>query len=384
MTSAHHLFLVPGFFGFSELGQLPYFAHVAEFLQDLLVSRGLRGSVSRVSTDPTASIGDRASRLADTIHQVCGDESGAIHVIGHSSGGLDARWLVSPATILNARARDLVDRVRSVVTVSTPHRGTPVADFFTGTLGRRLLRLLSLATIYTLRYGKLPLGIAIRMLGVFIRVDDVLRLNRTVMDQLYHQLLNDFSEDRRKELSAFFEDVSRDQALVDQLTPVRMDRFNREVGDRPGVRYGAVLTQGRAPGVGSVFAAGLDPYAQATHGLYSALHSMSVRWPRSRRLSLPSVPEPKRAPLLRYYTQLPGPKASDGLVPTLSQIWGELVYATRADHLDVVGHFNDPKHYPPHYDWLSSGSGFRRGEFERLWAHVFEFIFASESMAPMP
>lgn len=40
------------------------------------------------------------------------------------------------------------------------------------------------------------------------------------------------------------------------------------------------------------------------------------------------------------------------------------------DHLDVLGHFLDDRlEEPPesrHYDWLTSGSGFRRPHFEVL------------------
>ncbi|MEM1056339.1 MAG: alpha/beta fold hydrolase [Bacteroidota bacterium] len=51
------------------------------------------------------------------------EETGAekLNLIGFSSGGLDARWL--------AREMGWADRVASLVTVSTPHRGTALAEF---------------------------------------------------------------------------------------------------------------------------------------------------------------------------------------------------------------------------------------------------------------
>ena len=374
MNRMQHVFLVPGFFGFSEFGELPYFAHVAELLGARFRDRGWSGRVHRVSTDPTASVPERARRLAEAIQAVLAAEPGDVHLVGHSSGGLDARWLVSPH---RPDPEPWLHHVRSVVAVSTPHFGTPVADFFTGAVGRRLLRVLSLATMYTLRYGKLPLGLAFKLTGVFLRVDDVLRLNRTVLDQLYEQLLQDFSDDRRQALSRFFRDVSRDQGLVEQLTPRNMQTFNATVSDRPGVAYGAVATEARRPGVGSVWSAGFDPYAQTTHTLYSVLHSLSLRWPSRRVAERPEVPEEQTDPWLRFMPRLPDRRSSDGVVPTVSQLYGQLVHVARADHLDVVGHFADPRHDPPHYDWLASGSGFRRSEFERLWAAVFEFVGAA-------
>lgn len=47
--------------------------------------------------------------------------SGPVHLIGHSMGGLDARYMVSHLGMAN--------RVRSLTTVGTPHRGSPVADW---------------------------------------------------------------------------------------------------------------------------------------------------------------------------------------------------------------------------------------------------------------
>ena len=368
----HHVILVPGFFGFGRFGDLPYFAHVQEILEAGLAARGLPVEVHKVPTPPTASLAQRAARLAEAIEARCPGD-GALHLVGHSSGGLDARLLVAPGSRLGADVdvEAVARRVRTVVTVATPHRGTPVAAFFTGAFGQRVLQILSLATIYSLRYGKLPIGILARLVGVFARLDDVLRLQRTVLDQLYEQLLSDFSDDRRQALSDFFLEVGKDQALVPQLTPDNMEVFDASVADRPEVAYGCVTTMGRKPGLRTAWKAGADPYAQLTHGLYGLLHSLSTRFPKSRK---PGLPSDYRIPLLRYYPKLPEADSSDGVVPTLSQLHGELLFGARADHLDVIGHFDDPKHFPPHYDWLASGSGFRRGEFERLWTAVIDFI----------
>lgn len=368
----HHVILVPGFFGFSRFGDLPYFAHVQEVLHDGLHARGSTVQVHKISTPPTASLAHRAARLAEAVHELCPADD-PIHLVGHSSGGLDARLLVAPGSKLPADVdvEAIARRVRTVITVSTPHRGTPVAAFFTGAFGQRLLQVFSLATIYSLRYGKLPIGILARMVGVFARIDDVLRLQKTVLDQLYDQLLSDFSDDRRKALQDFFHEVGRDQALVPQLTPDNMEVFDASVADRPGVNYGCVTTMGREPGLRTVLRAGIDPYAQLTHGLYAILHSLSTRFPKNRR---PGLAASYRIPLLRYYPKHPSLESSDGVVPTLSQLHGELLFGARGDHLDVIGHFDDPEHFPPHYDWLSSGSGFSRPDFDRLWSAVMDFI----------
>ena len=77
--------------------------------------------------------------------------------------------------------------------------------------------------------------------------------------------------------------------------------------------------------------------------------------------------------LRTFYGVDPTPRDSDGIVPTLSQPYGQLLHAVIADHLDTIGHFDAPRRDPPHYDWLTSGSGFNRLAFEELWRKVVDF-----------
>ena len=76
----------------------------------------------------------------------------------------------------------------------------------------------------------------------------------------------------------------------------------------------------------------------------------------------------------RAFGWIPAARHNDGIVPTRSQVWGEVVAAVRADHLDVLGHFDDPGHAPPHYDWLCSGAGYTRADFEQTWRRVIRFV----------
>jgi hypothetical protein len=174
-------------------------------------------------------------------------------------------------------------------------------------------------------------------------------------------------------------DVVRDQALMLQLTPEAMEVFNASVLQRPGIRYGAVVTQAARPSLLSTLGAGLDPAAQVTHGLYTALHQLIAAAPG--RVSPRLAPGPARA-LRRAYGAMPPPDANDGLVPTLSQAWGPVIHAAVADHLDVLGHFRDAAHDPPHVDWLVSGSGYDRRRFEALWTDVVKFLAGRTPRAP--
>jgi len=195
-----------------------------------------------------------------------------------------------------------------------------------------------------------------------------------VLDQLFLQLLADFSTARRRTVEQFFAHVQRDQGLVEQITPAGMELFNASTHPRPGVRYASVVTRGRAPGLRSLVRAGLDPYAQATHALYIGLHRFASRTPRDH---LTHLSAPQADALRRVYGRIPDAAANDGIVPTLSQVWGDVIAAVWADHHDVIGHFHQPTHVPPHFDWVASGTGFDRAGFEAVWRSVALYAAAA-------
>ena len=124
------------------------------------------------------------------------------------------------------------DRVASVVTIGTPHLGTPIAD-----LGAKL--------------------------------SDVLRMKALL--------------GRVIDLDAFYD-----------LTTTRMERFNGEVGDAPGVFYGSVVAR--------------------------------IARPRANPLLWPTH---------LYLSERAGD--NDGMVPSASQSWGEVLRQIEADHWAQIG-----------------------------------------------
>jgi len=366
----HHVVLVPGFFGFANLGDFTYFGHVRDRLKEIGPALGLDGEIEAVPTEPTASLTRRAALLCETVSSLLDRSPGRVALIGHSSGGLDARLLCTPGVELptSADPERCALAVSAVVSVATPHHGTPLARSFSGPLGHQILRLLSLTTIHALRTGRLPLWAVIRLAGLA-------RLGRAppsgVLEQLYNQLLADFSGARRRAVEAFLADVQADQGLVGQLTPSGMELFNASAADRPGLRYGCVVTRAPPPGLKSLWSAGLSPYAQATHALFVALYRFSSRSPKSW---LPRLDRQQAAALRKAYGRIPPPQANDGIVPTLSQVRDRVLHATWADHHDVLGHFDAPTRVPPHFDWMHSGSAFDRRGFEALWDDVAGFL----------
>jgi hypothetical protein len=263
-----------------------------------------------------------------------------------------------------------------VVSVSTPHQGTPVASFFTSLLGQRLLQVLSLSTIYLLRFGRLPISTLLQLGAIFARIDN-LAINSALLDELFRRLLADFSIGRRRAVRRLLHEVVADQALLLQLTPESMDVFNATAALPEGVRYGSVVTSARRPGMRSAFEAGLDPSAHATRVIYNTLYRLAAQTPPARSRRFPA--KQARALQRAFGERLPSSAANDGVVPTQSQVWGEIIGAVRADHLDVIGHFHDPSHVPPHLDWLTTGSGFTRKHFESVWRRVTDFLYSSSA-----
>lgn len=119
--------LLHGFLGFSRRGPIVYFRGIAQALRQA-------GIVPLVPEVPAAGIvAERAEALA---RQLFRSDSSTFALVAHSMGGLDARHLIAYL--------DPDRRVKSLVTVATPHRGTPVATAIleshglVGTLIRRI------------------------------------------------------------------------------------------------------------------------------------------------------------------------------------------------------------------------------------------------------
>ncbi|GAA5986829.1 hypothetical protein JCM10908_000914 [Rhodotorula pacifica] len=110
-----------GLFGFDYIGpaavkplRFSYWIGVEEALQAM----GVQTLVGRVPA--SASIEERAKVLCQLIGEKFPGQD--VNLIGHSMGGLDGRFLISHLKPTNFR-------VRSLTTISTPHRGSSFADY---------------------------------------------------------------------------------------------------------------------------------------------------------------------------------------------------------------------------------------------------------------
>jgi len=119
--------LCHGLFGFDEIevvgGRHAYFRGVPARLE----KSSWQVSLARVPG--AASVKLRAAGLAECVRTV---DAPRVNIVAHSMGGIDARYAISRL--------GLAKRVASLVTVGSPHRGTPVADLGEGLAARLGLR----------------------------------------------------------------------------------------------------------------------------------------------------------------------------------------------------------------------------------------------------
>jgi triacylglycerol lipase len=110
--------LVHGLLGYDRIAVAgwtlaSYFPGIPEMLE-------AAGNVVRTARlSPTGGIAARAAQLKTFLDRELPNE--AVHIMAHSMGGLDARYMISRL--------GMADRVLTLTTIGTPHRGSPFADW---------------------------------------------------------------------------------------------------------------------------------------------------------------------------------------------------------------------------------------------------------------
>ena len=364
------IYLVPGFFGYARLGGLNYFMRVREVLEAALARRGIEAEVHECRTLPTGSIRSRTLRLMEQIQANGGLEADEIHLVGHSTGGLDIRLLATPGVRLrkDTVGKRIADKVRSVITMATPHFGTPLATVFTTVPGRNLLELL--ASLALSRPGRLGIYMGSKLATAVARFDDRFGLKNTPLDYAVAKVLQYITRNPDDPIWSFLREVSTDQGAIIQLTPEGLDLFNAAVIDRPGVEYRSIVTAAPPSSVKDLVRL-MARDRSPTPVLFRLLYAMSAR----QHDAYP-YPSPAESASPSVQGDLPfalDHQTNDGVVPTLSQIYGQPILTVVGDHLDVVGQFRNAGG-DRMADWLPSGSGFTEDAFISVYEAVADQV----------
>jgi len=342
---------VPGFFGFAAFGGadrplVEYFARVEAAM--LRARQDLRFEVH--DPPPAGSLEARAQSLHARVSRLIADGVQKLHLIGHSSGGVDARLLV------NARYAGLPDRtalaakVTSVITISAPLRGTPLA--------RRIGRGAWLAAPVLWFASILASRGRLRLAGVAATLFNLLKRATlqapTPTDDLIAQLAG-VDRDTAAQIREFLRGVAGDHLLIHDLTPEAMSALNREVegGDHAGLSSFVSVSP----------AAGLSPLAFATAPLQRMFYDLSWTLTSSAPRDGGTVP---RGPWIDGGRQALTERSNDGIVPAWSQtLDGRATGIVLGDHLDVIGHYEAMG-----ATFLRSGSRFDEARFDALWTEI--------------
>ncbi len=379
MRTADQVILVPGFFGFGSFGRegKPHIIYFDNVIKAMVAARPeLSGRVHVHEPPPMGSLQARVRTLQDAVLQrlggalLRGEARGRgprIHIIGHSTGGLDARLLANPRYRFNGEDRklrtQLLRHLGTVVTLSAPQHGTPIATSFVRGVPRLVLEGMSLATIMA-HAGRVTQRLRLPGIRLAYALFQALRprpdVNGPVID-----LLTGMDEETARQIERFRGMVMSDTRILRDLAPERMAALNERLGDH-GTRLVEIVTVSPRP---SCLRGGLHHLER--RAVYALCYGAAAHSDfRPRRF--PTGPWiAARASGTEREAVEDAPRANDGIVPASSQtLAGRAARIVLADHLDVVGHFE--------WRWnttlFKSGADFGRREFEELWRFVAEAL----------
>jgi triacylglycerol lipase len=419
-----HIVLVPGFGGFDALGQLEYYAGITPLLQSM---KALDTVLHYFDNFPTAAVITRAARLRSYLAKRLArgeiSNSDEIALVGHSTGGLDIRCLLSdlqdrkPPVIVDGGAQidssQILDLVRRVVFLSVPHWGTNIADWVRdhGVWREAAVAELRAAVAGSQvppvnRIEDVITGMAASLTGAGLlrAIQDCL----TESDEYYGNPGPDRTAEAQEaasQLALYLRHMASNFRAIDDLTShpsarsaspahfsLKKRRQENEMWKDRRIQTLSYITLGKRP-------FRFDPkrpapplqlakpwtYPEVTKD--RALSSGTDMFYRAGYRACAGGPFTHPALTATIRRQLNGTPAgeialwdNDGIVNTLSMLWpeGDNVLV-RADHMDIVGHYIPVRAIPGGgrayraYDLLKSGSGFDGRIFRQVWTEIFTF-----------
>jgi hypothetical protein len=380
--------LIPGFFGFNAFGpdkapRLEYFAGVREVLGPVLPQNYV---VLVHEPPPTGSLGSRVASLHDVVRDLRNGKqlphaekavtAERVHLVGHSTGGVDARLLANPrfhwsGGPLGDERKDVIEAIGKIVSVSAPFRGTPLVSHARLVRDAVLAGAQALTLLGISRNGALD-SLVFQILHAGSRSVTSAPLTgaaplRVLAQAARQAAKRDGASDRDADLVAeqvqqFLRSIEDDRALFDDLSVENMKSINKEIdGGDDLTRIHSYVTVSPKPPLVDL---GSDVIGRI---VYRMLYGYTARDPLA-------VAQPKGEPLgsaEKIRDALADKVSCDGVVPTRSQtLDGKAERVVLADHLDVVGSFSGGTGA----DVMRSHSNFDAQEFRELWLGIAAIV----------
>jgi hypothetical protein len=420
-----HTVLIPGFAGFDALGQLEYYAGLTPLFQR---RRAHDEVLHYFDNYPTAAVEARAARLRKYLAKriargeiATGDE---VTLVGHSTGGLDIRWLLwqlhhpSESAAVDGgpavEAEKILQAVRRVVFLSVPHWGTNIADWVRAHgIGRKAVVADLRAAVAGSQFllvdwvERVITGGAACLTGaeLLLAVQDALSEANACIGAR-SPLRKAEAHEAASQLALYLRDIASNFRAIDDLTsrppqspkvvsPAHFDRKARaeEMGLLRKIKFRSYLTLGRRPfrfpsgqpaplwelampctypevTKDVVLSAGTDIAYRTCYRACAGGPFEEPPIPR-RKMTRPPSGTPQRK--IEVWD-------NDGIVNTLSMFWPkDQNVLVAADHMDIVGQYKLVKAEPGEgrtyraYDLLKSASGFDDKSLEKIWNDIFAF-----------
>src|SRR6266404_7056402 len=351
--------LIPGFLGFSRFGGFYYFADRLVAVLRGLLEEGLRRPVPVVpcTTLPTDSLARRQRFLVDYLDTLCTKTLTGVrrvHLVGHSTGGVDVQLLACTTTLggasWDARAQVLRRRIASVVTISAPHHGTGLADSRLARFGENPLRNPS---------ALWPVGLTLLHL--------IALLPREMEATLGLQVAcpNDVLK--------FLFQIVQHRELIADLRPANMTRVRATVRPDPAIPLTCFVT-GTVP---REHGRQSDPFFRDLYGMTAGLRSgatVPALGTNRRRLAetLAGGGDDVIASSKSAVPRAVDLRLNDGIVNSVCQLVdgddaAQLGGFVVADHGDVIGHYDRQDDliagHPYNAGLFHSGAGFGDDQF---------------------
>jgi triacylglycerol lipase len=436
-SSSHkrcHIVLVPGFGGFDALGKIEYYAGVTRVFQRW--NSGKPAVLHYFDNLPTAAVVTRATRLQAYLakRMARGEilEDDDIILIGHSTGGLDIRQLISALHDkqnsvvpvdggIPVKCADIRRRVSRVVFLSVPHWGTNIADWVHSypclrkSVVAELRAAVAGSQVYLLdALEDWIVGAAARLTGADLLLasqDALTEANERYGDPSPQRTSE--AHEAASELALYFCDMATDFHAIDDLTsqppaggPASPAHWTREQRAKEFARWNhphietlSYATVAKSPFrfVADSRAPVWDLASPCTYPEIAKDPSLSAGTDIFYRLCYracaagPFQRPAEGGKVTGYLNGAPRRRLelwdNDGIVNTLSMLWpGSANVLVAGDHLDIVGHYKPvkcetrqvqlgrgPGREYRSYDLLKSQPRFTDRMFQQIWAGIFDF-----------